>query len=778
MRRRVLELLVTLAWTAGVMAAPPFEFVWPKKDLVGGGILVRYKPEIEAWHGFAVLEVRMPVSFRRQGELRRVYGAIRVRAVTEVDRASGTVSLRDPWITEASFPTLGKDLTDQAVSWLQDNFPRADMVMPLDRLLHAMEDQRAMSFQVETSPRPPELFQAEGDSVLVLLDGDPVLEPIGGTGLEVVANTDAALFYLPGLDRFYLLHRDAWLSARSLGGPWGPAGEMPGAFRQLPAEGLWGQVRRSLPGRRLAPDQVPQVFVSRGEAELLQTRGRPQYQEIPGTGLMALTNSQADVFLDPRGGQRYLLLSGRWFRQPAGSRAPLEPVPDEALPDGLRELPATGPRAHVLASIPGTAQAEEAVMAAHIPRFKEVRRGQARYRASFLGAPVFQPIAGTEVEMATNTSEDVFRVRGRYYALDQGVWFEAAFATGPWSLADQIPREIYAIPPGHPKHHVAYTRVVASDEGQVLAGILPGYMGTFVSDGRVVHGVGRPVPRSPEFWRHALKRRLEWARQSELRADASGRPFHLEPFLRRSYGFQFQYDPTQALFQPQRPSSEGMAPEATPPPATTPPPPSRPRPPAVAAVAPASPAAMRVGADGTLYRGGRGGWERLSSGGWIPSDGPPSGSTGVRPGTMGRLPPNQGGSDGPGKSQVWPSPEAANEGGTAPAPVTLRGPGAPEIDSDHGKWRWSRTYGPPATLGFGRPTSYPPQYGGYYGYYGPVYQSFSSGVVGPTATSGAGPTGYTGVVRDTGISPLNMPATYRDPRAGRPSLQPIIKTGQ
>ena len=61
----------------------------------------------------------------------------------------------------------------------------------------------------------------------------------------------------------------------------------------------------------------------------------------------------------------------------------------------------------------------------------------ASFSVTYDGKPQFKPIEGTGMTYAVNTSAAVIWSGGRYYACDQGVWYESAAATGvsgggPW----------------------------------------------------------------------------------------------------------------------------------------------------------------------------------------------------------------------------------------------------------------------------------------------------------------------------------------------------------
>jgi hypothetical protein len=774
------SLVVALAWMGmGSLLAAPVATHWPRKELIGGGILVRYEPEIEAWHGYAMLQARQALSFRSKNSRRRVYGAIRFMAMTVVDHASRMVSIQNPRILEGRFPTLEKEQAAQAIAWLEENFPQEPIAASLDALLERMADHQATRDEIAENNQAPQIFWSQRPASLVLLDGPPVLQGIPGTELDLVVNTDSLLVKSRRHEDFYLLLGTHWYRADSLKGSWEAVRRLPQSFRRIPRSGFWAQLRNQVPAPPVADGPPPEIYVCLKEAELIETRGTPRFREISGTSLSYLENSPGDVFLDRRSGQRYTLLSGRWFQGGPGE-ASLQPL-QGSLPEDLAKIPPGHVRHRVVLSVPGTPEAQEAAIAAQVPRFKQVKRGAESFQASYLGPPRFVPIGRTGVEVAENTSYDIFRVKGRYLALERGVWFESSDSQGPWNLAERIPREIYSIPPTHPSHHVTFARVYGADENSLLAGYLPGYLGTMVSGGKVVHGVGKNISHSPDFYRHVFQRRQDWWKDGALRADRSTRPFHLDPFYRRSYGYGFRYNPRRALFLPStsrtpRDASAELPPPPVVPQAPTPTPePSRtPKPhspiflKALRAALEVGSASLKAGPDGTLYRFSRRGWESLGPKGWGASEGPPRTSTGVPGGSLGTLPPYQAG-EGGGKASVWPPPRSGKAGrGKGKKLVAVGKVRGPKLAEGYDKYRWTRRSGGTAPVYTGN-RGYYGYSGGYgynpYAYYGgPVVRFSGGGGVAPRPS----PSTRTGAI---GPVNTNLPSTFRSPTAGRPSLQ-------
>ena len=138
------------------------------------------------------------------------------------------------------------------------------------------------------------------------------------------------------------------------------------------------------------------------------------------------------------------------------------------------------------------AASQRSWIANSIPQTATITRSAAKLSVSFDGAPVFQPVQGTNLTYAVNTSTPVIYVPSTaYYAVNNGVWFTSAAAVGPWAVATSIPPAIYTIPPSSPIHYVTYVQVYGYTPSVVYVGYTPGYYGTVLSsDGVVVYGTG------------------------------------------------------------------------------------------------------------------------------------------------------------------------------------------------------------------------------------------------------------------------------------------------
>ena len=270
---------------------------------------------------------------------------------------------------------------------------------------------------------------------------------------------------------------------------------MPDSFQKLPDEDNWKDVKANLPGKAIKASAVPKVFVSQQPAELILLTGEPSYLLVQGTGLLWVSNTESDVFRMGKTGPVYYLVAGRWFSAPDFTGPWTFATP--TLPADFKKITLEHERSRVLASVPGTDQAAEAVLVAQVPQTARVNKKELKAPdVAFTGDPQFTPIEQTTVQRAENTDKDIFKVGEAYYMCNQGVWFTGKSATGPWEVASSVPEEIYKIPVSSPAHHVTYVTVEDDDANDdwVTYAAAAGYTGMMIGWGCTMWGTGWYYP--------------------------------------------------------------------------------------------------------------------------------------------------------------------------------------------------------------------------------------------------------------------------------------------
>jgi hypothetical protein len=472
---------------------------WPRQVKLGGATAIVYQPQVNSWQN-NTLEFRAVVAVKPAGSTQEVFGTIWATARTEVDRVARMVTLHDLILTKSDFPTLA----DKGASYmraLQGLASSSVRTIALDRLEASLAASGTVRpAGVEVNNDPPRVIVSESPAILVPIDGPPVQQPVLGTRFERIINTRALILREQGSNTYYLHVYDGWLYAGAVTGPWYQPMVFPPGIEQVAQNLARTGMIDLLDGEGATPKPslargIPTIYVSETPTELIVFRGPPAFIPIAGTALQWAANTTADVIFNTGGNDYYVLLSGRWYRAPALT-APWMYVASTGLPPDFRRIPVGSPAGVVLASVAGTPQAQEAVIANSIPQTATIPRVNGpTFTPSFDGPPQLRPIAGTPLYYVANSATPIINVSvNLYYALRAGIWFSATSLGGPWFVAASVPAIIYTIPPTSPLYYVTYVHVYGST-AQVVRRVHPGVSRHGGHPGRVVvYGTGYAYP--------------------------------------------------------------------------------------------------------------------------------------------------------------------------------------------------------------------------------------------------------------------------------------------
>lgn len=479
MRRLYFSLvLLCLVILPGFAAQDPG---WPRSIDREGAHLIYYQPQVDDWKDQKELYARMAVSLTPAGGKQEI-GVVSLRLQTDVDPDDHTAVLSNPQITRTYFPSSDPQSAKQMDALVRRMInPSASMTISLERLVASVDKADIPKQTIQVKNDPPKIFVSYGPAILLQLDGKPVKGPIKDTKLESVMNANWRLFFDKKDSKYYLLVDKLWLMTADLNGPWQPAAKLPKDMSKLLKDPNWEDLKGNIPPPSAGSTKPPHVYYSETPSELILFDGQPVYSKIEGTQLVYATNTESDVFVDSAANAYYFLTSGRWFSAPA-LNGPWVFASDR-LPKDFKRIPSDSPAARVLMSVPGTPQAEDAVLIAEIPTTARVNPAEAakNVKVAYNGDPQFKPIEGTSLSYATNTAEKVIKIGDLYYLCFQGIWFKSTTPQGPWKTAESVPKEIYSIPPSCPVHNVTYVQQTTTESGDVEASYTAGYLGTFVA---------------------------------------------------------------------------------------------------------------------------------------------------------------------------------------------------------------------------------------------------------------------------------------------------------
>ena len=485
------SLLLIVATSAIVALARQNEApAWPRTIDTQGWVITIYQPQTDRYEGDR-LEGRAAVSIKTaDGTSDPVFGAVWFSARLVIDRQARLARVREVTVPTVRLPDATDAQRQQLVRLLEQEFPKWDLTLDLDRLVADLDDGPTDATTPGLKHDPPRFVHATEPTVLVAYDGKPVIQPFEGDAtLERVVNTPFPVVRLKGAATFYLFGGGTlWYSAADPLGPWSVVSSVPPAIARI-AEGA-DAAEPAIDAGSAGP---PKIITATEPTELIVTDGELRWLPIEGVDdLLYCDNTDSDVFLDIATQRYFVVVGGRWFagRAVAGDIA-WTYVANDQLPEAFSQIPDNSPKAEVRVHIAGTVEAREEALDNVVPEIAAVKRESASLTVKYDGTPKFQPVEQvTTVSYAVNTAASVFKVGTTYYACDNAIWYRSTSPTGPWAVATEIPAALYRIPPSNPHHNVTYVRVYDVTPQVVYVGYTPGYMGSYWSHGCIVWGTG------------------------------------------------------------------------------------------------------------------------------------------------------------------------------------------------------------------------------------------------------------------------------------------------
>jgi hypothetical protein len=461
--------------------------LWPAQFNTAEGQVTLFQPQLANFQNNQMTS-RQAASVLLNGQTEPVFGVIWLRHDVQVDPAARTVTVLNVSVARSRFPVSDPALQQALNDAVSQFYSGRTVVLSLDKLqatLAAMDKENAAAAELQTAP--PKIVFVDHPAVLVPYDGAPRLTQVPNSNLLRAVNTPFFVVLDPATRSYYLEGGGQWFSASDPLGPFQYTGQVPAG---VPAEAMAEGYQD--PQQALSPQQAAavQIVTATDPTELIWTQGPAQMQTIAGTDLLYVANTDADAFLNIDTQQYFVLLSGRWYTAPSFN-GPWAFVPPSQLPADFAKIPPNSPKADVLASVPGTQAARQAVADAYIPQTAAVDLSQYdQPPVTYDGAPDFQAIAGTDMSYAVNTDSSVIVVGGAYYCCYNAAWYQSGNPLGPWQICTAVPADIYSIPPSCPIYPVRFVYIYGRSGNAIYFGYLPGYLGTYVYDGVVVYGTG------------------------------------------------------------------------------------------------------------------------------------------------------------------------------------------------------------------------------------------------------------------------------------------------
>jgi hypothetical protein len=486
----VTRFLILTTVSVAVGAAWNQDAGWPRVVKDGGTEIVVYQPQPDSLDG-VTLQSRVAVSIKRPGDKAPLFGALWVVATLDVERDQDLAHVASIKVDRTRFADVPDSDVQSLARFLEADVARWDLSLSLTQLKASLEPARGGPDAAYRND-PPKIIVVDHPAILLLLDGEPRLQGVGSGGLRRVVNTALPVIFDPKTKQYWFYGSSVWFTTQDLlRGNWTSADRAPSNIADLVTATDTLDSAQTDAGNAASPSQLraAKIIVATEPTELIVTQGAPKYNPLVGGDLLYVTNTDSDIFMEVATQRHFIVISGRWFAGPS-MKGPWSFIAPENLPRAFANIPENSPKANDLAFVPGTDRAKDAVMDNVIPQTAEVSRADAKIDVQYDGAPQFSPIPNTSLEYAENTPSQVIRANGMYYACEEGVWYVAPAAAGPWSVSSARPAGVDDIPPSSPVYNTKYVYIYDSTPDVVYVGYLPGYRWSLPYHGVVFYGTG------------------------------------------------------------------------------------------------------------------------------------------------------------------------------------------------------------------------------------------------------------------------------------------------
>ena len=464
------------------------EFSWPMEiEADNGFVTTLYQPQLDSYED-NVLEGRMAVTIKPP-EKEMIFGAIWFKATMATDMDNRTVVLEKMDIIKTHFPDIVKqDTIDKFSGLLSAEIESRNLEMSLDRILASLEEvENLKQLSDDINNDPPAIYFRTVPAVLLMIDGEPVLKEVEDADMEYVVNTPFFLVKDSKKGNYYINGGPFWYTSKEITKGWKETDKIPSNIKKFAEDNQEEQETDSISD---SYTEAPEMIVDTKASELILVDGEIDYKPIEGTSLLFVSNTESDIIMDINSQNHYVLLGGRWFYSKSLEDGDWKFSEPDDLPEDFNNIPDDSDMADVRPSIPGTSEAQTALLEQSIPQTATIDRSEAKVEVTYDGDPKFEKIEGTDISYAVNTDKTVLLIKKTYYVVDDAVWFMSDNATGPWEVSVERPDEVNEIPPESPVYNVKYAYIYDSTPTVVYVGYLPGYTYSYVYGGVVVYGTG------------------------------------------------------------------------------------------------------------------------------------------------------------------------------------------------------------------------------------------------------------------------------------------------
>jgi len=462
---------------------------WPREMVVDGTSIVVYQPQPEELKGNTI-KARAAISVKAKEQHNPIFASIWFTGRLHVDKTDNSAYVNNLTLLEVRFPKNLKTKAKHIESLIKKQIKDKKIDISYSRLLASLNEIKKRDKNLnKVKVSPPVIWVENRESILVKIDGEARWIKVDDK-LNRVDNTKFKIYeYTPTKMHYVLIDEHTWYQSKALDGKWKIASDMPDEItaKAPKLDALLAQTSEE------SDEDAKQVIVTTQPSVLITYTKEPDFVPIDDTGLLYMSNTQSDLFMEISSQTYFLVINGRWYKSKELDKD-WDYVASDKLPDDFKNIPVVSEKAEVRYFVAGTQEAKDAVLDAQVPQTTQIDRKNASLKVKYNGKPKLEPIKGTAMNYIANTATPVIKVGKYYYACDNAVWFVSTDPEGHWKVASSVPDVIYTIPPDSFLYYVTFVHVYEADDKTVWTGYTPGYTGTYVQYSTVVYGTGFYYP--------------------------------------------------------------------------------------------------------------------------------------------------------------------------------------------------------------------------------------------------------------------------------------------
>src|SRR6266699_3679640 len=209
---------------------------WPREKYSNGTRLIVYQPQVDDWTNFQDLSWRMAISLTPKSGKTAV-GVVEMKGNTNIDNVAKLVVISNPQVTGTYFPSLDKATADKMEQLFKTFVPPTFSISLYHLIASTPKNQAPAGVQLNNDA--PKIFVGYRPSILLSVNGEPVLSVVPNTNLQFVVNTQWPLFLDEGSSTYYLAVGQQWFTSSRLEGPWSATKKLPPDMSKVPQDKQW-----------------------------------------------------------------------------------------------------------------------------------------------------------------------------------------------------------------------------------------------------------------------------------------------------------------------------------------------------------------------------------------------------------------------------------------------------------------------------------------------------------------------------------------------------------